>query len=459
MPAQIPLLPTEFNASPALADDRTAGWVTYDDLRTLATEWAEELAGPRGLVIHYVRNDVTNVAALLGAMAAGHAVVLADPALPAASRTRLEQCYRPEWVVEPQKVELGARRSSAGENDTIHQDLALLLSTSGSTGSPKLARFALSAIEANAAGIAEVLGISSSDVAAGYLPLHYSYGLSVLTSHLARGARVRLTEFGLMQREFWPGLREAGVTHFPGVPFHYQILQKLGFGRLGLNDLRTMTQAGGAMSVDLRRQVHAFMDGRGGSFYVLYGQTEAAPRMTTLQHQDFPLAEESVGRPLPGCRIELADTDETSAGEVVFTGPNVMMGYAEGRADLALGDVQDGRLLTGDIGRLDSAGRLFLVGRSKRFGKVHGLRVNLDEIEREANMVVPSAVVQREDRIRIYFEASGEENADAHNGKRLLETVFGQFSIPRTSFEVTAIPKIPRTLRAKIDYRALEILQ
>jgi acyl-CoA synthetase (AMP-forming)/AMP-acid ligase II len=458
MPVQIPLLPMEFSTSPALADDSTSGWVTYDELRARAADWAQELAGPRGLVIHYIRNDVTNVVALLGAIAAGHAVVLTDPALPAVSRARLEKCYRPEWVLEPLK-EVGARRVSQSDNDAIHPDLALMLSTSGSTGSPKLARFALSAIEANAGGIAEVLGISSSDVAAGHLQLHYSYGLSVLTSHLVMGARVRLTEFGLMQREFWPGLREAGVTHLPGVPFHYQILAKLGFGRLGLNDLRSMTQAGGAMSLDLRRQAHAFMAGRGGSFCVLYGQTEAAPRMTTLRHEDFPLAEESVGHPLPGCRIDLADADETGAGEVVFAGPNVMMGYAESRADLVLGDVQNGRLLTGDIGRLDSAGRLFLVGRSKRFGKIHGLRVNLDEIEREANIIVPAAAVQTGDRIRIYFVGSGDEKVDEGNGKRLLECMLSQFSIPRASFELRAVAEIPLTQRAKVDYRALEMLQ
>lgn len=458
MPVQIPLLPMECNGSAALADDSTPGWVTYGELRSRAAAWAKELAGPRGLVIHYIRNDVTNVAALLGAVAAGHAVVLADPALPAASRARLEHCYRPEWVLEPE-AEMGARQASHSDNGAIHPDLALLLSTSGSTGSPKLARFALSAIEANAGGIAEVLRISPSDVAAGHLPLHYSYGLSVLTSHLVMGARVRLTEFGLMQREFWPGLREAGVTHFPGVPFHYQILAKLGFARLGLNNLRSMTQAGGAMSVDLRRHAHAFMTGRGGSFYVLYGQTEAAPRMTTLLHEDFPIAEESVGNPLPGCSIDLADVDETGTGEVVFAGPNVMMGYAESRADLALGDVQNGRLLTGDIGRLDRSGRLFLVGRSKRFGKIHGLRVNLDEIEREANTLVPAGVVQSGDRIRIYFVASGDEKTDKDNGKRLLEWMFSQFSIPRASFEVKTIPEIPLTRRAKIDYRALEMLQ
>jgi long-chain acyl-CoA synthetase len=456
MLARIPLLPSAFGPEPALQDDKGT-CVSYDELRLLSERWADHLAGPRGLVFLYIRNDVASVAALLGALAAGHAVSLCDPNLPAEQRACLETCYQPDWLLEP-----GCPQIIRGplNSDPVAMDpaLALLVSTSGSTGSPKLVRLTLAAIEANAAGIADVLSIKPDDVAAGHLPLHYSYGLSVLTSHLCRGARVFLTDRSLMHREFWPSLRDARVTHFPGVPFHYVMMAKLGFARLKLGSLRTMTQAGGSLNVIMRRQAHAFMSERGGAFYVLYGQTEAAPRMATLQHNDFPLAEDSVGTALPGCRFEIFEPDENDTGEVVFYGANVMLGYAEARQDLALGDALKGRLQTGDIGRLDGSGRLYLTGRIKRFGKIYGLRVNLDELELEASTIVPSAAVQFGEGLILFIEGCGDETGDAEQSRRILDHLISRFTIPRASYEIRIIEEIPLTPRGKVDYAALEIV-
>lgn len=457
MSARIPLLPAGFGPEPALQDDEGRGWVSYDALRRHSEEWADRLKGPRGLAFLYIRNDVASVAAWLGALSAGHTVALFDPNLPAEARARLKACYQPDWLIEP-----GERHAVWGpfnpEPISLYPALALLLSTSGSTGSPKLVRLTLAAVEANAAGIADVLSIKSDDVAAGHLPLHYSYGLSVLTSHLCRGARVRLTEHSLMQREFWPSLRDARVTHFPGVPFHYHMLAKLGFDRLNLGLLRAMTQAGGALDVAIQRQAHSFMSVQGGAFYVLYGQTEAAPRMATLQHEDFPFAEGSVGAALPGCRFEIFEPDQSDTGEVVFYGPNVMLGYAEARSDLALGDVLRGRLQTGDIGRLDDAGRLYLTGRAKRFGKVYGLRVNLDELEREASAIAPTAVIQAGEGVLVFFVTLGDKASDTEQSQRMLDHLLSRFTIPRAGYAFRSVEAIPHTERGKVDYAALENL-
>ena len=353
---------------PALLDDAGDGWLSYGELSELSQDWAFRMAGPRGLMFLYARNDGSSVAAMIGALAAGHAVALFDPNLSESARAQLEAVYCPAWVVGPGP---GLLAHSGGEG-RLHPELALLLSTSGSTGSAKLVRLTLAAMKINAAAIGEVLKISSEDVAAGYLPLHYSYGMSVLTSHLARGARIRLTDMRLTDRAFWPAMREAAITHMPGVPFHYQIMLKLGLKRLNLPSLRVLTQAGGALDPELRQEVRDFIQATGGRFFVLYGQTEAAPRMTTLQHEDFPAAPRSVGTALPGCRIEIRDPDANGYGEVVFYGPNVMLGYAESRDDLAHGDEMGGRLPTGDIGGLDDSGRLTLTGRVKRMGKLYG---------------------------------------------------------------------------------------
>lgn len=433
----------------AVLDDSAGEWVSYGALRARADEWAARLSGARGLVFLYATNDVDTVAALLGSMQAGHAVALFDPALPPASRDALETAYAPEWIVEAGRVDR-CLHADAGD---LHPALTILLSTSGSTGSPKLVRLTRAAIAANAAGIAQVLDVQGEDVAAGYLPLHYSYGLSVLTSHLVRGARIRLTATGLTDRSFWPAMRAAGVSHMPGVPFHHQVMTKLGFARLGLTRLRTLTQAGGAMDVELRRRCHDHMSAVGGRFYVLYGQTEAAPRMTTLQPADFLAAPTSVGTPLPDCRLEIVDADAQGIGEVIFRGPNVMMGYAECRADLARGDELGGMLRTGDVGCLDDAGRLHLTGRVKRFGKVYGLRVNLDDVEMIANTVCDSAVTQEGEALVVSYAHDDDDEAVR---QAMIDRLTDRFTVTLTAYRFRRLAAVPRTPRGKVDYKVLE---
>lgn len=439
---------------PALLDDVGGDWLTYGALADRARGWAARMGGPRGAVFLYARNDAGSVAALLGALAAGHAVALFDPNLSDKACAGLEATYRPAWIVEPVADAL-AYPAGGGP---LHPDVAVLLSTSGSTGSAKLVRLTLTAMQANAVGIAEVLQIGGDDTAAGYLPLHYSYGLSVLTSHLIRGARIRLTDMGLTDRAFWPAMREAGITHMPGVPFHHKIMLKLGLKRLNLPSLRTLTQAGGALDSALRAQVHEFMEATGGRFFVLYGQTEAAPRMTTLQHDDFPVAPLSVGTALPGCRIEILDPDAEGRGEVVFYGPNVMLGYAESRDDLGRADDMDGRLPTGDVGFLDSAGRLTLTGRVKRMGKIYGLRVSLDEVEMLANTLGPAAVTQTGEALTVHVATTGGAAADEALAQAIVARLRERFTIPPVGYRTRIVDAIPRTERGKIDYPALEAL-
>jgi long-chain acyl-CoA synthetase len=448
----LPFIGSTPSDRPALQDDGHGGWLTYADVARLAEAWAGRLEGRRGLVFLYVSNDIASVAALMGSVMGGHAVALLDSALSERARAKLATLYHPNWVVDPKQGQFITGQAVG----PVHPDLAFLLSTSGSTGSAKFVRLSRASLECNADGIARVLDIRADDVAAGHLPLHYSYGLSVLTSHFSRGARVRLTGRGITDREFWKNLRESEVTHFPGVPFHYRIMSRLGFDRLALPSLRTMTQAGGALEPSLRHKAYDFMHRRGGRFFVMYGQTEAAPRMTTLRHEDFPAAASSVGTPLPGCRIEVEDPDERGCGEVIFHGPNVMMGYAENRTDLARGNDMHGRLPTGDIGALDPAGRLTIVGRKKRMGKLHGLRINLDEVELVTNEAAMTAVTQNADVLTIHVASSGDALADQAVAASILRNLREQFTVPVVSYRVRFVPSIPRTDRGKVNYAALE---
>jgi acyl-coenzyme A synthetase/AMP-(fatty) acid ligase len=218
--------------------------------------------------------------------------------------------------------------------------LALILTTSGSTGNPKLVRLTAAAVRANAASIATALDIDGDDVAPTTLPLFYSYGLSVLTSHLLSGATVVLDRRNLTTPDFWGAIDRYGATSLAAVPYQYALLQRLRFAPDRYRRLRTLTQAGGPLRPELVADFHRRMSAVGGRLFVMYGQTEATARMTVLPPKLLPEKIGSVGFPVPGGCVTIgADT-----GEVMYQGPNVMMGYAETAADLARGDDLCGRL-------------------------------------------------------------------------------------------------------------------
>jgi long-chain acyl-CoA synthetase len=451
----IPFLPESLPDTVAVCDDSTES-LTYFRLAERAAELASQLPREKCLVFLYARNDIGTVTAFVASLLAGHAVALLDPDLPRVSRLQLENRYRPTVVIDRDKADF---RGTAGIE--LHRDLAVLLATSGSTGGAKFVRLTLANLQVNAASIASSLQISPRDVAAGHLPIHYSYGLSVLLSHLCRGAKTVLTTGGLMDRDFWSRMREHQVSHFPGVPFHYEMLLRLGLARLGLSNLRTLTQAGGHLSLESRGKAHRFMDDRGGRFYVMYGQTEAAPRIATLDHEDFPRFGGTVGKAIPGGRLVIrdeagADLGADQEGYVWYEGPNVMMGYAESNADLARGDELGGVLSTGDIGQLSADGHLTITGRAKRMGKVYGLRVNLDEIERFVKTVnEASAVVQSGQKVRVFLAGQGAAAASDSLRSHFAE----HFTLPLAAYEFRVIDSMPATVRGKTDYRLLESLE
>ncbi|GIE81114.1 AMP-dependent acyl-CoA synthetase [Actinoplanes philippinensis] len=323
--------------------------------------------------------------------------------------------------------------------DQVHPDLALLLTTSGSTGDPKLVRLSRAAVLANAGQVADSLGITGDDVAITTLPLFYSYGLSVLHSHLLRGATVVLERTGIMQRDFWAAVGEHRVTSLAFVPSQYEMLRRLRFDPSRYPSVRTLTQAGGRLRTDLVTDFAARMDAVGGRMFVMYGQTEAGPRMACLPPSRLADRLGSAGLAMPGGTFTVED------GEVVYRGPNVMMGYAETAADLARGDDLAGVLHTGDLGHLDDEGFLFITGRRKRMAKVFGVRINLDDVERH----FPVAAVAGDDKLHVF--TSGEDDVRALRSK-IAEWLGTHF----TGVDVRTISSLPLLPNGKTDYRALE---
>jgi acyl-CoA synthetase (AMP-forming)/AMP-acid ligase II len=338
----------------------------------------------------------------------------------------------------------------------VHPETAVLLTTSGTTGSRKFVRLSASNVEANARSIAQYLELDPGERPVTSLPVHYSFGLSVLNSHWFAGACVVLTDDSVVQPSFWEAFRSYGCTSIAGVPFSYQLLERLGFREMDLPSLHTMQQAGGALDRRLTEVYARFMADRGGRLFVMYGQTEATARIAYVPPDRLPEKLGSAGIAIPGGRLEIdpatvEQRDGTAIGEVIYRGPNVMMGYASSPEDLELGDELHGVLRTGDLGYLDADGFLFLVGRSKRIGKVFGHRINLDEVEVRLREHGPAAVVGGPDSIWGFCEFGTEESVAA-----LAASLARDLRLHHSAVKLRRVDVIPRSASGKIDYRAVE---
>jgi acyl-CoA synthetase (AMP-forming)/AMP-acid ligase II len=462
--------------APAIWDDRSNAWLTREAVRAVSLGLAGELASERKrLVFLLCGANSETVVGLLAAAAAGHATALIDPTLAEDRLKCLIDVYQPDIVLGPRdigeklrsvagascslKSEAGAiewfERKAEPPAAPIEPAVALLLSTSGTTGSRKYVRLSRDAVAANARQIARALAIDERSVGIAHLPLHYSYGLSVVTSHLAVGGRICLINDSITSPSFWSKIASAGGSHFPGVPFHYAALARLGPGLIP-DSVKVFTQAGGALDLRIQTKIHEWAAERGGRFFVMYGQTEASPRMATLSHEDHARKAGSVGVALAGGRLSIVDDNGAAlpagaAGTVVYEGPNVMLGYATSRAELADGDEMKGRLETGDLGRLDADGFLYLTGRAKRFAKIAGYRLGLDEIEQELFSVCPVACLDLGEKIAVAHEQESETALKA----RVRELADG-YKVPPSSFALRKVEEIPRGASGKIDYARLK---
>ena len=246
--------------------------------------------------------------------------------------------------------------------------MALLLGTSGSTGSPKTVRLSYSGLAGNTAAVIRALGITAAERAPTTLPITHAYGLSVLNTHLLAGAGVVLGDRSPLSLATWDHLVRSGATSFAAVPTTYAAFGPAHVNLLGRSKIRTMTQSGARLGDDLTMRLVRMMDQRDGRFFVMYGQTEATSRIARLDPADLPRRLGSVGTAVPGGTITIRPAPVHARavpgeGAVHYRGPGVMLGYATSRADLCRGaevDVLD----TGDLGYLRE-GYLYLTGRDQ----------------------------------------------------------------------------------------------
>lgn len=445
----------------AVIDGHAGVQKTYGELRADVERMVETMPARSGksLVLLLAQNRYECLVAYLAALNSGQATILLDSNLNRELLLRFVSTYRPELIfaMASELAITGYERSSAHGisrwecqehvNARIHESLALLLSTSGSTGSPKLVRLTHANLQANAESIHSYLQITPEERPITSLPMAYTYGLSVINSHLLAGASIVLSEDGIMRREFWDKVDQYGCTSLAGVPYTYQMLLQMGLLRKGGRTLRTLTQAGGALAEPSIRQMYELALERGFKFYVMYGQTEATARISYVPFEYLGKKIGSIGVAIPNGSMEV----DSETGELVYTGPNVMLGYANCREDLSKGDELGGVLRTGDLARRDADGFFYITGRIRRFLKLFGKRYGLDEIEQmvQSRFGFPAACSGRDDLLRVAIEAEDREAAPVATLLREL------LALPKEAIQVQALQALPRTMAGKIDYQAL----
>jgi acyl-CoA synthetase (AMP-forming)/AMP-acid ligase II len=432
-------------------------------------EWLRAEVGGLGLVFLAPGPDAEAVLLYLGCLRAGVPVCLAEPQ--SSPLERLARAYNPALVLVPETLATPAgwvpaaspapgyivARPEVPPQYALHPSLALLLTTSGSTGSPKLVRLTSRNLESNATAIAEYLPLDPGERAIQSLPMHYSYGLSVLNSHLVAGGTVILTPHSFIRPEFWCDVDQHRATSFAGVPYMYETLHRLRFDPARHSTLRTYTQAGGGLRRDLIAHYHARTTQVGARLFVMYGQTEATARISYVPPECLGEKVGTVGVPIPGGHLSLEPLhDDPSSAELVYQGQNVMMGYAEGPADLALGDIQHGLLRTGDLAIADHDGYFAIVGRLKRFAKLFGRRVSLEDVERELESTFPVRAIATtaDERLSVHVAVDGQV-ADAD----LIGHLARFLAVPPSTIKMRRVAELPLTTTGKKDYKAVEAVR
>ena len=459
-----------FANNTALIDDNN-NKLSYHELKIESEKVANSL-GRRCLVFCLCQNKIGSILGYAAFVNNNIVPLLLSSNIDSDSLLRLMEIYKPAylWIPESQRKNFHDMTEIYNVYDYIllktnyerefnlYENLALLLTTSGSTGSPKLVRQSYKNILSNALSIKQFLNLNESERPITTLPMNYTYGLSIINSHLLAGAAILVTDKTLMQKDFWDFMRRENATSLGGVPYTYEILDKLRFYNMNLPALRTLTQAGGKILPELQEKFARYAQENNKKFIVMYGQSEATARMSYLQSEKALTKIGSIGAAIPGGKFKLIDDNDReitqilTPGELVYMGENVTLGYAESGEDLSKGDERKGVLRTGDIAEFDSDGDFYIVGRKKRFLKIYGNRVNLDEIDKfiHEKFNIESVSSGLDDKMYIFITEKDKNFAD-----KIKEFAANKTKINPSAFKVVIIDEFPRNQSGKIMYSEL----
>lgn len=455
-------------ASSLAAIDDAGGQLTYGDVVALREALSKTLP-ERELVFCLCENRVGALAGFLSLYDCKDVCLLLSAKIDKVLLDTLYETYKPSyfWMPESKACETSYEEvykfkdyvlcKTGNKASELHPELSMLMTTSGTTGSPKLVRHKYGNIESNAKNVAQVFGWTPEERGIIDLPMQYTMGLNVICSHLYAGATVLLIEVNLMSPKYWSFIKEQKGSNFTGVPFSYEILNRLRFGRMDLPYLTTMAEGGGKLSDTLFKTFADMMEEKGKRFFATFGTTETSARLAFLPPEQTTTHIGSIGKAIPEGKLLLVDENGNEIneagvdGELRYEGPNVTMGYGTCVEDLMKGDEFCGVYETGDIARKDEDGFYYIVGRKKRFLKLFGLRVSLDQSEKiiKDSLGIECACTGDDNQMLIYITQEGMKE----EVKNLISEKTGLMA---KSFEVREIESIPRFESGKINYKELK---
>lgn len=423
----------------------------------------------RSLALLFCQNQYESVFFYVNAIQRGIVPILVDSSVDITLLFKIIHEYQPEFVFTQisnreyfsnfseicQFKNFRLWKNNKVREFNLHPNLCLLLSTSGTTGSPKLVRLSYENLISNATSIVKYLQLNSTEIAITSLPMNYSFGLSVINSHLSAGGSILLTNETITQRKFWELFKKYKINSFSGVPYTFDILNKFRLLNQDLPNLKTITQAGGKLSDEMIRKFAQLSLKNNWDFFVMYGQTEATARLSYLEPQFVIDKLGSIGKPISGGSFYIIDKNGIKinqpriSGELVYTGANVMLGYAENAMDMIKSNENNGILHTGDIAYFDEDGFYFITGRIKRFIKIFGNRVNLDEIEYLlCNREIEAVCTGRDNYLQVCILKVGDKDST-------IEFLTKTLGIHISIINVKVIDAIPKNSAGKTIYTNL----
>ena len=336
----------------------------------------------------------------------------------------------------------------------INNQIKLLLSTSGTTTEKKWAKISQKNIQSNLVGIIKSLKIKADDIAITTLPFEYSYGLSIINTHLFMNAKIILTKKSVIENDFWNILKKYKVTNFGGVEFTYEILEKIRFGKfLNGSHLKYLSQAGSALNPELHKKIYRILNKNKIKLYIMYGMTEAGPRISIMR-DDGNIKKRnylSVGKEIDGVKVFVKNNKSKTnkVGQLYLSSKSIFGGYAKKIVHLKIFKNQK-ILKLGDLGYFDQKKFLFITGRSNRICKIKGIRINLAVVEKHIKQKLRcnTHLVSDDRKIYIFSNENKIKKINKSDLKKILNININDISIK-------FIREIPKSENRKTSYSGL----
>ena len=448
-----------------------SGPITYTQLLKYASDINKDIP-KKSLIFLISQNSVASIICYVSAIINNKTIMLIDNKTNKENILRLLKLYRPSFIMAPKSwlelskynglkvvknfFEYSICKTKNSKLFDINPNLNLLLSTSGSLGSPKFVRLSKKNLKSNSNSIIKYLNIKSKDVTITTMPFSYSYMLSIINTFLESGACIVACQHSLIEKKFWSQFKKNKITSLSGVPYIYEIFIKLGLEKIYISSLKTLTQAGGKLNDSLIKKMIKFSKSKKINFYTMYGQTEASPRMSFLNYLNSEKKIGSIGKAIPNTKMWLEDEKGKMikkpgiTGELIFKGNNVSLGYCNNIKDLRRKDDNVGILRTGDLAYFDKNNFFYIKGRKNRIIKIFGNRFNLDEIENKMSKLEIEVICkEKNNKLLVFFDT----NISKETVLSYITKVTGQNQL---AFKCIKIDKFPRTTSGKIDYLKLD---